>query len=214
MYTILITASNELIISQRERIMHRSKLVDTLHFLADPIYKEADMSSFAVYMEYVLPVSKEYHSEILTLSDELYKDKLEYKIPFDTALTKEAGDVELQLTFLKTELDADGNQIQYVRKISPAAITIIPVAAWSDFIPDNSLSSIDQRILKTESMIHAMEDLSQQLIDNYDSKADNLSLEGNDLQLVGNGKKIGDKVTLSNTSVSPDDDGNIRVVDF
>ena len=98
MYTILLDATNELKTSVRERVIQRSKLVDNLHFLVDPTYKGIDMSDFTVMLEYILPVSKEYHTEILVKSDELYKEKLEYKLPFDTSLTKEAGDIEIQLT--------------------------------------------------------------------------------------------------------------------
>jgi hypothetical protein len=84
MYTILVNESNELITSVKERIMQRSKLVDNLHFLAEPMYKGIDMSDFTVMMEYIMPVSREYQTEILVRSNELYKGKLEYKLPFDT----------------------------------------------------------------------------------------------------------------------------------
>ena len=77
MYTILVNETNELVTSVRERIMQRSKLVDSLHFLVDPAYKGIDMSDFTVMLEYILPVSKEYKSEILSKSDNLYKEKLD-----------------------------------------------------------------------------------------------------------------------------------------
>lgn len=44
MYTFLIGADNTLTASTTERIMQRSKLVDSLHFLADPTYKGVDMT--------------------------------------------------------------------------------------------------------------------------------------------------------------------------
>ena len=94
MYTILINEDNTLTASVVERVMQQSKLVDTLHFLADPEYKGKDMRDYVVMLEYRLPVSKKYRTEFLTLSDELYKNKLEYKLPFDTALTSEAGVIE------------------------------------------------------------------------------------------------------------------------
>ena len=73
MYTILLGDDNELVTSVEERIIQRSKLVDNLHFLVEPIYKEENMTDYICMMEYRLPVSKEYKSEILTVSDELYK---------------------------------------------------------------------------------------------------------------------------------------------
>ena len=50
MYTILLTETNELTTSIRERIMQRSKLVDSLHFLVDPNYKGLDMSLFTALL--------------------------------------------------------------------------------------------------------------------------------------------------------------------
>lgn len=214
MYTILLNETNELITSVKERIMQRSKLVDNLHFLVDPIYKEHDMSEFTVTMEYLLPVSKELHVEQLTLSDEPYKEKLEYKLPFDTILTKEAGKIEVQLTFTKIEMDEDGKTTQYVRKTSPASITIVPISAWSDIIADSALNMIDQKLLETQGMIKALETLNQEA---YDKKADNIVFNDNKIQLVANGELIGDPVSLDeahNQLIDDSADGNIKVVEF
>ena len=196
MYTILVNDDNTLTTSVRERVMQRSKLVDSLHFLVSPTYKELDMTDFTVTMEYILPVSKEYVSEVLVKSEELYKEMLEYKLPFDTDLTKEAGEIEVKLTFSKVDLDADGNDIQYVRKISATSITIIPVESWCDIIPDKALDAIDQRIIKTDAQIKALLEANE--ITRLE-KADNLVLdnENKELYLTAEGNQIGDKVKLS-----------------
>ncbi len=215
MYTILLNDTNELITSIKERIMQRSKLVDSLHFLVDPIYKEYSMADFTVMMEYVLPVSREYHSEILVKSDELYKDKLEYKLPFDTNLTKEAGNVEIQLTFVKVNLDADGNNTQQVRKTSPTIIKILPISAWSDIVADNALGAIDQRLIQAEAMIQAVSEMTQHIDDN---KADNITYNEDDnyIQLTANGSPIGDKIKIGNigtnvSSIQINEDGELVV---
>lgn len=197
MYTILLNETNELITSVKERIMQRSKLVDSLHFLVDPIYKGLDMSDFTVMMEYLLPISREYKSEILVKSNALYKEKLEYKLPLDTCLTKEHGNVELQLTLVKVELDADGNSTQYVRKTSPTVLTILPISAWSDIIADSALNAVDQRLIQAEVMLNAMNDMNQYL---YETKADNImyNAEENYVQLTANGQPIGDRITWIN----------------
>ena len=110
MYTILVTQDNELITSVKERIMQRSKLVDSLHFLVDQVYKGIEMKDFTVRVSYFLAGSaNEPKSELLSLSPELYKDKLEYKLPFDSDLTREAGDIELSLSFTKSEMDTEGD---------------------------------------------------------------------------------------------------------
>ena len=100
MYTFLINKDNTITASLTERIMQRSKLVDNLHFLVDQTYKGVDISDYKVMLEYVLPVSKRYKTEILQKSKDLYKNRLEYLLPFDTVLTSEAGDIEFQLTFI------------------------------------------------------------------------------------------------------------------
>ena len=214
MYTILVNDDNTLTTSVRERIIQRSKLVDSLHFLVSPTYKGLDMTDFTVTMEYILPVSKEYVSEVLVKSEELYKEMLEYKLPFDTDLTKEAGEIEVKLTFSKVDLDEDGNDIQYVRKISATSITIVPIESWCDIIPDKALDAIDQRIIKTDALIKALLEANE--ITRLE-KADNLVLdnENKELYLTAEGNQIGDKVKLSdlgNEIVQSSDEGLITMM--
>lgn len=193
MYTIVVTDDNELVKTVEERIMCKSKLVDTLHFLVNPIYKEQDMSKYSVVMEYVLPVSKEYKTEYLVLSSELYKDMLEYKVPFDSNLTKEPGDLSVQLTFVYVEMQADSNTVQHVRKTSPCVIKIIPISAWSDIISDSALTALDQKIVQINSQINAMEDLNKTL---SEEKADNIKIDGTTIYLTANGEEIGDRINI------------------
>lgn len=216
MYTILINSTNELITSVRERIMQRSKLVDSLHFLVDPTYKGIDMSDFTVMLEYILPVSREYKTEILVKSDSLYKERLEYKLPFDTNLTKEAGEVEIQLTFTKLILNPDGTNIQQVRKTSKTSVTILPISAWSDLIADSALTALDQRIIQTQAMINQINEVHQYL---DETKADNIIFDKdtNTLQLTARGNAIGNKITLNGISdgiiaIHIDSDGNLVAV--
>lgn len=210
-YVILVNDDNTITTTQKRRIMQRSKLVDDLWFLVNPTYNGFDMRSFTVLLEYVLPISKRYRSEILTLSNEVYNGHLKYLLPFDTTLTQEAGDIELSLTFLCVELDEDGKATQRVRKVSGTTISITPITAWSDIIPDDALTALDQRIIMTDAQIRALNELSNALAD---SKADNLKYDekNNELQLTAGGREIGDKVVL-NTNYESIKDG-IPAVDF
>ena len=222
MYTILVTNDNELRVTVKERIMQRIKLVDSFHFLIDQLYKDnIDMSEFTVTMEYVLPVSKKYVTETLVLAlDEeekpaLYmENKLEYKLKFDTNLTAEAGNIELQLTFTKTELDEEGNSTQYVRKTSPCNITIVPITAWSDIIPDSALTVLDQKILKIDEQIQA---LAESAVLYTNDKADNIVLdtETHEIYLTANGEPLGDRISideLGDSLVETESDGLIQVI--
>ena len=207
--TILITQTNELIdTTPKERIMQKSKLVDELHFIVDAMYKGTDMSTFTMVMEYKLPVSNEYKTQILEQSPELYEGMLEYKIPIDTDITKYPGNVEIQITMSKLESDARGKVLQRVRKVQPTILKIYPIAAWSDMIPDADLTALDQRILKQDAQIKELNELADKL---NITKADNLSYSENMLQLTSNGEKIGSAVSITSSGSST---GDFEIVEF
>ena len=190
MYVILVNDDNTLMTTKKQRIMQRSKLVDDLWFLAKPTYNGYDMSLFTVSLEYMLPVSKKYRHEILTLSSETYNGYLTYLLPVDTELTAEAGEIALQLTFLLVDIDENGEPVQRVRKVSGTNIKVFPIETWSDIIPDEALSALDQRIIKTDAQIKALAELavgSGSGVNglDYDETTNELQLKAGD-ELVGN----------------------------
>jgi hypothetical protein len=208
-YTILVNNDNTLYGSKKERIMQRSKLVDNLVFIVNPIYKGVDMTNASVMLEYVLPVSREYKTMNLVLDDERYNNCfLQYKLPFDTGLTAQAGSLEIQLTFVYVEMTPNGVGIQRVRKTSSTIIEILPITAWSDIVPDSALSSLDQRLLKIDAQMRAMNDYMDVL---DDSKVDDLIYDSKNetLQLSSKGAGIGNKVSVRDML----DDG-IPVIDL
>lgn len=196
-YVIILNDDNTLYSSQKKRIMQRSKLVDDLWILVPQFYEGQDMSEYTVQMEYLLPCSKRYCTEILELSNEMYEDHLKYLLPFDTKLTSEAGQIQLQLTFVKTNLDENGKGSQKVRKTSTTTIEIISISAWSDIIPDSALSAIDERLIKLDASMRAMNEYMNVLDNN---QVDNLVYDDKNetLQLSSKGKGIGDKVSVRN----------------
>ena len=186
-----------------ERIMKKSKLVNHMHFLVPLMYGEVSMDGFTVVLEYRLPISHEYHSEILAVESEIYKDDYyEYRLPIDTNLTVEPGEIEIQLTFTKVTNDGTGNYTQYVRKTLPTTITITDTASWSDVIPDSALNALDQRII---ALSLAAEQIANAASQYSESKADDFVIEGDQLQLTSGGVKIGNPVTINTT-------GEIKVV--
>ena len=209
-YTFVIEEDNCLTTSRREVIMQRSKLVDEINFLVNPTYKtiENDMSLFNVIMEYILPVSRKYDTLELELDPEGYQEYLKYVVPLDTNFSSEAGDIELQLTFIYVGLDADGNGVQKVRKTKVAKLHITPVAAWSDIIPDSALSALDQRIIKTQAQINELGYYAQVT---YENQVDNIRYDDvkETLQLMAGNKVVGDAVSVRDMI----DDG-IPVVDL
>ena len=114
----------------------------------------------------------------------------------------------------KVTLDADGNGYQYVRKTSTTTITITPISAWSDIVPDKALNAIDQRLLETQKQIKALEELNDI---SATTKADNITLdsETNTITLTANGEKIGDAISISelgNSIADNTEDGLIKMV--
>lgn len=116
MYTILVNEDNTLHASIRTRIMQNTKNIDSLHFLVKPIYNDIDMTDATVVLTYILPMSKERKTLTLTKSEELYKERLEYKILLGEEITIEFGDIQMYLTFMI------GDDI--IRKTNSATITI------------------------------------------------------------------------------------------
>lgn len=209
MYVILVNPDDSLYGSKKERLMQRQKLVNKIVFIVDSIYNDIDMTDATVMLEYLLPVSKRYMTEILILSEKRYNDCfLQYELPLDTKLSSEAGEIQLQLTFVKTELDEHGKGVQHVRKTSHTTIEITPIAAWSDIIPDSALSALDERLIKMDAQMRAMNDFLDVIDDN---KVDNLVYNDKEetLQLSANGVGVGDKVYVREML----DDG-IPVVDL
>lgn len=227
-YVIMVNDDNSMTATQKKRIVQRSKLIDGLWFLVKPEYNGYNMADFTVVLEYLSPVSHKYRTEFLTRSEEDYNGYLKYNLPVNTTLTAEAGNVEILLTFLLVELDENGKGVQRTRKITGTNINIVPISAWSDIIPDCALSTLDQRIIKMDAQIKALNETSAVMAD---SKADNITYdeETNALQLKSGDRLIGDRVIISNVgldedgmpvvdfagiSVKPDDDNSNDVVEF
>lgn len=210
-YTIIVGDDNSLYGSQKIKIMQKEKLVNKLWFLVAPYYNEYDMSKCVVTMRYMLPISKEFKTETLVLSDERYEDYLKYILPINTNLTKEWGDIELNLTFTMLDVDDNGGIVQRVRKTGNHILKIMPVPDWDSVIPDEALAAIDQRILMTQAQIKQLSEMNQIAVD---GKADNIKYNENEnsLQLLSGDKEIGDKVTLKSGNASLED--GVPVVDF
>lgn len=194
-YTIIVCDDGNLYGSRKRKIMQKEKLFNKLWFLVPQYYNGFDMSKCTVTMRYLRPISKEFVTETLVLSDEMYEECLKYILPVDTCLTKEYGDLELNLTFTMLDTDRDGNIIQRVRKTENHILTITRLPDWDSIVPDSALSALDQRILKQDAQIEAIKNLAKMLDDN---KVDNLVYDDiNDvLHLSANGVVVGNKVSV------------------
>lgn len=207
-YTIIVCDDNSLYGSRKRKIMQREKLFNKLWILVPPCYNGYDMSQCIVTMRYLLPISKEFKTETLILSAEKYEEYLKYVLPVDTCLSKEWGNIELNLTFTLLHTDDDGNVVQRVRKTDSHLLYITQLPDWDSVIPDSALSALDQRIIMQSAQIKALEALAESLDNN---QVDNLVYNQRDetLQLYANGAAVGNKVSVKDML----DDG-IPVIDL
>lgn len=213
MYTVLIKDDNTIITTVRTNIMHRSSMVDGFRVLVNPTYNEEeqfDMRTFQCIMEYKLPISDKYTVEVLTPLDELYSGKLDYRLPIDTEITSEVGDVEFKFMFVRLDMDADGNPIERNRKTSSSTLKIIPVERWSDYVANANLDPIVQILLKNQAMTNQLGAYADVL---NNTKADSIARdeETNELYLTANGKEIGNRVADGGSIT---DKHGVVVVDF
>lgn len=208
MYVILVEKDNSLYGSCKSKIMQREKLFNKLWFLVEPCYNGYDMSKCTVTMRYLLPISKEFKTETLVLSEEKYEEYLKYVLPIDTNLTKECGGITLNLTFTMLDVDDNGNIVQRVRKTDDYVLDITPIPNWDSVIPDSALAALDQRILKQDAQIRALEDLANAFDGN---QVDNLVYDDKNetLYLSSNGAVVGSKVSVRDMI-----DEGMPVVDF
>ena len=199
--------NKELITTVKTTLYQREKLVDKIQFLIPETYNDSTLSDFTAILKYVDQANVP-HAEILIKDEELYKNKLRYTLPVDTNLTRFTGDVSVRLTFSKTDSET---KTQYVLHTGEAIISISPLSDFYNFVPDESLEFVDQLVGQLNAKLEATDKIAE----SYDkSKADDLSYEGNKLQLVSNGEKIGKSVTISNSESSDPDDDTFTVVEF
>lgn len=212
-YTILVNDNNTVTATERTRIMQRTKNVDNLRIIIPKVYEKQDFTNYTVLMEYKLPISHEVKLEMLTLEDGNYNDNyLLYRLPLVTDFTKENGNVEIQLTIIGLAMDADGNTVEIVRKISPFNVPIIPISNWFT-VPDSELDVLTQYYLAAQQQIHALNDLVTIV---NQSKADSIKLDvvDGELYLTSNGNKIGQGVSveeLGNEITERTSEGTVKI---
>ena len=211
MYVVLVNDDDTLTHSKKERIMQRSQLFSNLWFLVEPRYHGYDMKECTATLKYILPNSKEYRREELVLSDKTFKGYLKYELPITTEITKEAGRLNFRLTFTLLDLDNQGNIVQRVRQTDESYFDIVATPAWDSIVPDAALEGLDQRIIKMDAQMKVLSQIADTLDDN---KADGLKYQDSALQLLANGKPIGNQVLIPGEGGAIINPGGSPVVDF
>lgn len=200
MYTILMSQDKSLRCTHRETIYQREKLVDKLKIIVPETIGETNMNELNIILLKYTDQGNVAHSEMLVADETPYKEGyLSFTFPVDTNITRFAGDITISLSFLYAALGPDSDEVMHSGETT---ITVNPLR--DIFVTDDSLQSLDKRMLELQKGIDAVNTIAEDL---SASKADDISYEDNTLQLLSNGKKIG-------TSHVLDQQSEFDVVDF
>ena len=201
-------------------VLEKTSNIESINFVCPKTYNNMDMSTFDLVLTYRLPISKSVKIVTLTLSNEEYKDGyLLYTLPVTAKnITSEVGDVELSLSQMKVELDAEtGKQTKYVRSYKDAVLPILAVTNYVN-LEDSGLNQLAELYLANKAEIEALKIIADQI---YDEKADDITLDTENqlLQLTNKGEKIGEGIALSdlNTELVESGshaDGNLNIVNI
>lgn len=204
-----MTLDKKLLQVTKATIYQRETKVDKIRFLFPENYDGISLKDCTVVLKYIDP-SNVAHSEILTIEEEKYKDKLVAFLTVDTKLTRFAGDIEVRLTFNQV---VDGNQ-QEVLHTGTTIIPILPLSDYFEFIPEESLEAIDKKIGMLDNKIKELQTISEI----YESEmVDDLTVDKstNTLYVTANGVKVGqgvNTVVISNEKeIDGKDDGIIEI---
>lgn len=196
MFRVLIRGDNTTIVTENQRIMQNSKLVDTLEIVVDKEYNGLSMAECTAYLEYLTPINHKIGQVVLEIADENYEnDYLLYKMKIDTNLTNEVGQVQFRVHFIQVEMNEEGKVTTPVRQTDSFIMTVIPISDWFS-APDELLSALDQRLIANQQTIKALADLQNTL---SDEKLDDIKLDitSNEIYGTSNGEKKGEGIKLS-----------------
>ena len=194
-YTLILNDDSTVTATERQAIVQRSNLADTLKIIAPRMYNEYDMSEFELLMEYLSPISKQVTIETLEPVDTEYKeDYILYKLPLTTSITAENGVVQIHFCFIKADLEEDGSPKSIVREFQGYDLRIVPVESWLT-MSDAAVTQLAEQYLAIQQQMKALNELAGTL---YASKADDITIDIDDgrLKVTSNGKKIGTGVLL------------------
>lgn len=218
--TYLINDDNSITHTVKEPVVEKTNCVDEIQFICSKKYNGYTMSEFDVVIEYILPISKTNRVIKLTLADSNYKNNyLRYTLPttqLTTSLTAEVGEVEMSISFMKAELDYDGNTIERVRYCSNTAkLNILPLTSWLK-ISDEGLSDLTAMYLENKKTAIALSELANVL---SATKADGIKLTDDFIALTSNGETVGEEIPLETlneklVNVGGETTGNVKFIEI
>ena len=217
MNTFLLKDDNTITATNRSTIMERSNCIENIEFIVHSTYNNFNMEEFDLVLEYKTPITHSVRIKTLTLVDNEYENEyLRYALPSTAnTITCEPGQVEMNLSFMKSELDPDGNLINRVRNFTPTSLTIVPLSSWFS-VSDDGLSQLADLYLANKAQIEAINQLAARI---DDTKSDDIGIDSdtNKLRAKNKGEFIGTGVQLDYLNqqlveAGGETSGNVKVV--
>lgn len=193
MYTIMMLNDKSLVVTSKTTLYQREKLADKIQFLFPQNYGDLNLSEFTATLKYV-DQGNEVHTETLKPDEKPYKNMLRFVLPINTELNRFAGDVIMRITLSKTDIDEN----EYILYTGETTISISPISDYFQYVPNESIEILNQKIIELDERIKTQEELGNKL---DSSKADDLSYENNKLSLLAKGKKVGNEVEIDQLEV-------------
>lgn len=175
---------------RRQRIEAGQDVTVNTSVRAIKIYEEVNrvLSGRVDFNKFVDAVSRSF------TADELNAAYVEYLFPIKKAMTTEAGNLVISMSFVANVESDTGESDPVVLKTQPADIMITETDGWSGDLPDDTLNAIDEKMLELQEMQGELKNMQDHLNNN---KADGLMYEDHELQLTANGEPIGNSVEVT-----------------
>lgn len=215
MYTIVMDKYKNLNTTVRTSIFQQESMVDKIQFLIPPQYNGVELGDYIVTLKYVDP-NGNFHSEVLTKDEEMYKDYLRYELPVTTKLTAVSGTLVLRLTLVKfepaTTEQSSGEPIEdstttVIDKFESNSTTLMVQKpnGFNDYVNFEDIEAYKAQIAN----------LSKDVTDMYEKVPTDLEIGDNEnLHLVHDGTQIGEGVEILQPSQFDElDDANDGIVD-
>lgn len=185
MYTIVMDKYKNLNTTVRTVLFQRENMTDKIQFLVPPTYQGNELKDYIVTLKYIDP-NGNFHSEVLTVDEELYKDYLRYELPVGTKLTQVCGNITARLTLVKFE---NGDDTMVVDRMETNS-TVIRIDKPTGFVDNVDFEDI-------EAFKAQMNQMSKDIDTIEDNLPNDLEIgEGENLHLVHDDKKIGNGVEI------------------
>lgn len=198
---LLLKPDKSLVISKMTKLLQQENAVDNLWFYIPIKYQDIDFKdpdSFNVAFYYVDPGNVA-HTEILENVDSDKESFLKYQLPVTTKLTAIAGTVTGHLSLTKYDETTGTSIVEHSYSID------ITIDTWEDyyrFVPPESLSVMDEKMLELDNKISQLKSIASEI--DLDVPSD-LKLTDDLLQLTNENGTIGDGVKIILTKQDNDD---------